>query len=291
MLMELQAPAKINLTLRVQGKRLDGYHTIESVMQTLTLSDSLTFESAAEGIFFSCSESDLEGEDNLVMQAARLLQARSAVPRGARIHLEKRIPLQAGLGGGSSDAATTLTALNEMWDLHLPLEDLSTLAAELGSDVAFFLNAPSAIAHGRGDIVTPIAHQVQAFVLIAKPVAGLATREVYARLQAMPQLQDDDFYFHCAAQAMARALQSGDVGAIARAMVNDLERPAYSLMPDLVRLRERMRQQGCLGVLLCGSGSALVGICADEETAKAAAIELLNECPWTWAGPWAMARA
>ncbi len=289
MFMEVQAPAKINLTLRVFGKRMDGYHTLESVVQTITLSDSLTFESAAEGLFFSCSDPVLEGEDNLVMRAARLLQTRSAMPRGARIHLEKRIPQQAGLGGGSSDAATALTALNELWDLHLPLDDLATLAADLGSDVPFFLRGPSAVIGGRGELVRPITHNTAAAVVLAKPATGLSTGEVYSRLQAMPQLPDEEIFMRSAAQVMLNALNAGDVSLIARAMVNDLERSAYIMLPDLTRLRERMRLQGCLGVQLCGSGSALVGICADVEVAKAAAAELLNDCPWTWAGPWTMA--
>jgi 4-diphosphocytidyl-2-C-methyl-D-erythritol kinase len=288
--MEVQAPAKVNLTLRVLGKRLDGYHTLESVIQTITLSDSLTFESAAEGLFFSCSDPVLEGEDNLVMRAARLLQTHSAVPRGARIHLEKRIPQQAGLGGGSSDAATALSALNELWDLHLPLEDLTTLATDLGSDVPFFLNGPTAIVGGRGELVRPVAHNTAAYVVLAKPGAGLATADVYSRLQAMPQLPDEEFFMRSAAQVMLNALEAGDLTLIARAMVNDLERPAYTMLPDLARLRERMRALGCLGVQLCGSGSALMGVCADDETAKAAAIELENDCPWSWAGPWTMAR-
>ena len=286
------APAKVNLYLHVAPLQADGYHPLASLMAFADIGDRLDAE-RDDGLSLAMAGPFAEGlsagEDNLVMRAARLLQTRSAMPRGARIHLEKRIPQQAGLGGGSSDAATALTALNELWDLHLPLDDLATLAADLGSDVPFFLRGPSAVIGGRGELVRPITHNTAAAVVLAKPATGLSTGEVYSRLQAMPQLPDEEIFMRSAAQVMLNALNAGDVSLIARAMVNDLERSAYIMLPDLTRLRERMRLQGCLGVQLCGSGSALVGICADVEVAKAAAAELLNDCPWTWAGPWTMA--
>ena len=139
--MDVAAPAKINLTLRVLGKRPDGYHALESVMQMLTLADRLIIDSA-EDIDFTCSDPLLEGEENLVMRAARILRVHCPESRGARIHLEKHIPSQAGLGGGSSDAAAALLALNELWEIRLPLDELSGIAARLGSDVPFFLGGP-----------------------------------------------------------------------------------------------------------------------------------------------------
>ena len=131
------------------------------------------------------SDPALAGAENLVMRAARLLCRHNAVRRGAHIHLEKHIPVQAGLGGGSSDAAMALAALNEFWGLRLTTDELQALAAELGSDVPFFLNGPSAVVRGRGEEVTPFVHHTPCHLVLAKPSAGLSTPQVYAGLHAL----------------------------------------------------------------------------------------------------------
>jgi 4-diphosphocytidyl-2-C-methyl-D-erythritol kinase len=278
--MQVRAPAKINLTLRVLGKRADGYHELESVMQMLTLADLLTLESDDE-LTFTCSDPALENEDNLVMRAARLLQPFNEIPRGARMHLEKRIPVEAGLGGGSSDAAAALLALNELWEIGKPLEELAPLAEALGSDVPFFLYTPTAIARGRGEDVTPLPHRTPCHVVLGKPSAGLSTARMYDALRARPHVPSRSPHPLPETQAMARALRKGDAAAIAGALANDLEGPALAQLPELYHIRERMLQLGALGVLLCGSGSAVLGICPDEETARHAALDLTNDCPWT----------
>ncbi|MHB9025759.1 MAG: 4-(cytidine 5'-diphospho)-2-C-methyl-D-erythritol kinase [Armatimonadota bacterium] len=283
--MRVDAPAKVNLTLRILGKRPDGYHAVESVMQMLTLADTLTFD-AADGLEFTCSEPSLAGEENLVLRAARLLQARLPLPRGARIHLEKRIPAQAGLGGGSSDAAITLSALNEFWELRLTPEELAGMAASLGSDVPFFLDGPTATVRGRGEDVTPFFHRTPCYLVLAKPSAGISTAEVYSRLPARALSPNRPLPRRQETPRMLRALARGRIDEIARGLVNDLEGPALAMLPELITLRERMLQQGCLSVLLCGSGSAVFGICPDEATARHAAIDLTNDASWTWAGPW-----
>ena len=283
--MEIIAPAKINLILRVLGKRGDGYHELESVMQQLTIADVLRIEDDDE-LRFTCSEPALAGPDNLVMRAARLLCRHCAVRRGARIHLEKHVPVQAGLGGGSSDAATALSALNEFWKLHLTLDELKVLAAELGSDVPFFLNGPSAVVRGRGEEVTPFTHDARCHIVLAKPSAGLSTPQVYANLHASSLPQANSSKLQQETSAMLSALQVGDCARIARALVNDLQEPAFALLPELARLRECMLAQGCLGVLLCGSGSTLFGICPDEATARHAELELAYVCSWAWSGAW-----
>lgn len=287
--MEVSAPAKINLTLRILGKRPDGYHELESVMQLISLTDQLTIEDDDE-LLFTSSVPELAGPHNLVMRAAQLLNQRNPIPRGARIHLEKRIPVQAGLGGGSSDAAATLAALNEFWDIWLTPDELSALGAQLGSDVPFFLNGPTATVHGRGEDVTPYVHTTPCHLVLAKPSAGLSTPQVYGHLHSHPIQSGKVSALTPETRAMLHALEHGDRDAIANALVNDLEGPALVLMPDLFRIRERMLEVGCLGVLLCGSGSALFGICPDEATAQHAAIDLTNDCPWTWAGPWMIFR-
>lgn len=277
--MIVTAPAKINLTLRILGKRPDGYHALESVMQTLALADTLHIEDG-ETLTFTCSEPSLAGEDNLVLRAARLLQARGGT-RGARLHLEKRIPAQAGLGGGSSDAAAALAALDTFWDLRLPPGELAALAAQLGSDVPFFLNGPAAVVRGRGEQVRPFTHNANCSVVLVKPACGLSTPRVYAGLQA-PPMPDEAPNRQPETRAMIAALSSRDCARVAAALVNDLEPSAFRLLPELGDLRARLLALGCLGVLLCGSGSCLCGICPDPATAERAA-QAFNEY-WTWAG-------
>lgn len=278
--MQVRAPAKINLTLRVLGKRADGFHELESIFQMLTLSDVLTLDSDDE-LIFTCSDPALENEENLVVRAARLLQPLCPLQRGARIHLEKRIPAQAGLGGGSSDAAATLLALNELWEIRRPLDELAPLAAALGSDVPFFLYTPCSIVRGRGEDIWPLPHNATCHVVLAKPTAGLSTARIYAALHARPYVPPRAPRLLPETQSMMRALESGDAAAVADALVNDLEGPALAQMPQLYHIRERMLQEGALGVLLCGSGSAVFGIWPDAESAEHAAIDLTNDCPWT----------
>lgn len=286
--MDILAPAKINLTLRILGKRADGYHELESVMQMLTLADRLTITDA-ETLHFTCSDPALATAENLVVRAAKRLRLHSAIPRGAHIHLDKVIPTQAGLGGGSSDAAAALLALNEFWELRLPMEALAGMAAELGSDVPFFLDGPTAVVRGRGEYIAPVARAAECHVVLAKPATGLSTAEVYARLAA-PPLPATGSAVVPATEAMVTALASGNPTAIARALINDMQSAAFALLPELDRLSERMLQQGCLAVLLCGSGSTLFGICPNERIARHAALDLTNDSPWTWAGPWMTAR-
>ena len=278
--MQVQAPAKINLTLRVLGKRTDGFHELESIFQMLTLADVLTLDSADE-LTFTCSDPALENEENLVVRAARMLQPYNEIPRGARIHLEKRIPTQAGLGGGSSDAAAALLALNELWEIRKPLDELAPMAAALGSDVPFFLYTPCAIVYGRGEDVQPLPHNTACHVVLAKPAAGLSTARMYAELRAHPHTPSRTPHLLPETQSMALALAKGDMVAVANTLTNDLEGPALAQLPELYHIRERMLQLGAHGVLLCGSGSAVFGICPDAGTAEHAALDLSNDCPWT----------
>jgi 4-diphosphocytidyl-2-C-methyl-D-erythritol kinase len=281
--MNVSAHAKINLTLRVLGKRPDGYHELESIVQLLELADTLQIDDA-DTLIFTCSDPALENEQNLVVRAARLLARYNAIPRGAHIHLEKAIPAQAGLGGGSSDAAVALIALNELWELRRPFDDLRQLAAELGSDVPLFLDGPTQIMRGRGESTTPVVHATPVFVVLGKIAQGLSTADVYARLQA-PTLAPTHAHRQLPeTDAMVRALQQGDIARIAAAVVNDLEGPALEMITELYRVRQLMLEAGCVSVLLCGSGSAVFGICPDEPTAHAAEAALALACPWTWSG-------
>ena len=287
----ISAPAKVNLTLSVLGKRDDGYHQLESLMQMLALADMLRFDVAPNSeILFSCSDPQLSGPNNLVMQAAQLLQSRCSRPRGVKIHLEKRIPVQAGLGGGSSDAAATLTALNEFWNLHLSGETLAILAAQLGSDVPFFLNGPTALVRGRGEAVMSVSHRAVGHVVLVKGEKGLSTATVYARLNVREMGAMVQKTMEPRTEAMWRALQHESYPDILQALHNDLELPAFALLPDLKHTRECMLRAGCDAALLCGSGATLFGLCPDEKTAQRAVHQLAKEFCWTWAGDWLLCR-
>ncbi|MBI1992544.1 MAG: 4-(cytidine 5'-diphospho)-2-C-methyl-D-erythritol kinase, partial [Candidatus Omnitrophica bacterium] len=180
-MIHLRAPAKLNLSLRVLGKRPDGYHEIETLFERIDLADELTFEDGPRQLTLTCSDPTLScGEDNLILKAARLLQATVGASRGARIHLVKRIPVAAGLGGGSSDAATTLMGLSRLWGLELEPPQLRSLAAQLGSDVPFFLSeTPFAIGRGRGELCEPIPQAPVLSHVLVVPNERLSTKAVY----------------------------------------------------------------------------------------------------------------
>ena len=180
------APAKINLVLEVLGKRDDGYHEIRSLVQTISLYDTLSFE-LAEGISLECAETSLQTSDNLVVQAAELLSGVSGCGKGVRIELEKKIPWGVGLGGGSSDAAATLLALNELWALELRTPALVEIAARLGSDIPFLIHKGTALVEGRGEKVTPLSASAPSwFVLLLPPLLKMPhkTLQLYSRLSA-----------------------------------------------------------------------------------------------------------
>ena len=178
------APAKINLYLEVLGKRPDGYHAIETVMLAVELLDELTLAADPTGqVTLNCDNPELTtGPDNLIAKAARLLKERTGSLNGASIRLTKRIPWAAGLGGGSSDAASALAGLNELWELDLSTDQLALMGAELGSDIPFFFRTPAALCTGRGEVVNPVAVGRVFDIVLVKPPAGLGTAEVYREL-------------------------------------------------------------------------------------------------------------
>jgi len=186
-MLTIEAPAKINLTLEILRKRDDGYHEIASVMQAVSLCDTLTFELASDTTL-DCDDATLATEDNLALKAAHLLSAHTGYSGGVRIGLVKGIPVAAGLGGGSSDAAATLVALNNLWNLGLPLAELSLMAASVGSDVPFFLHGGVAMVSGRGELVRPLPAIGVDWAVIVTPAITVArrrqTRSLRLRLRA-----------------------------------------------------------------------------------------------------------
>ena len=261
----LNAYAKINLTLDVFSKRTDGYHDIASVMQTINLFDTLRFtRTDTSGITFTCDAPDAPDvptdATNLVVRAAQaVLDAAGATSEtltgGVAIHLIKRIPSQAGLGGGSSDAATTLRGVNTLLDLKLDGAHLKTLATQLGSDVPFFLIGGTAVARGRGEKLTPLPDARGFSLVIVKPDESVSTGWAYNALDTIPDRQS-----HRATKRMEEALRNDDQDRVIAFQSNDFELPIFQHHPKLAWLHDELMMAGCMAAHLCGSGSALYGI-------------------------------
>lgn len=260
--MELRAPAKTNLFLEVPRKRPDGFHELDTVFAALELADRLVLEPAAE-LSLVVEDPSLAGPDNLVLRAAEALRRAAGQPElGARIELHKQIPAGGGLGGGSSDAAATLRGLNELWGLGLPSERLAELAAELGSDVAFFLRGGLQRGRGRGELLEPLPPAPALDLVLLFPPFGCPTGEVYRALAPhLPRAPRG-------AEGLIEALPGG-AEAVAGELFNRLALPAYECFPQLAELeRDLSSRAGCLATLLSGSGSTLVALCADAAAAS-----------------------
>jgi len=274
---EVLAPAKLNLFLEVLGRRPDGYHEIETVMVAISLCDTLTVRDEPTGeIRLRCSDLALPvGADNLVIKAADRLREATGCRRGADIDLVKAIPAQAGLAGGSSDAAATLTALDRLWDLRMPPERLDVLAAEVGSDVPFFHHGPAAVCRGRGERVESVSLSGSYhFVLVCPPV-GVSTADVYRRV--VPPASPGD------AGPVLAALEHGASDELGRCLFNRLQPVAEAVRPELIRVRDALAQLGPLldGSAMSGSGSAYFGLCRDPAAARHAA-EMLQPLGLGW---------
>lgn len=264
-MLELAAHAKINLSLEVTGKRPDGYHDLVSVMQLVDLHDTLTFAPAEDLQLLSDNPAMLaEGDNNLVLRAAHLLRQTFAIDKGAHITLQKRIPTAAGLGGGSSDAATTLLGLSRMWGFDLPREELVRLGSMLGSDVPFFFAGPTALVEGRGEHVTRITPS-PAFlsVLVCQPynIPG-KTRQLYA------SLTPEDMSDGSATRQLIDVLQQGaDITSMP--LFNSFERAAYQVFPGLDNVRKQMLNASAPNVHLSGSGPTLYSLYSPSAVTEA----------------------
>jgi 4-diphosphocytidyl-2-C-methyl-D-erythritol kinase len=265
----LEAPAKINLYLEVGPTRPDGYHAVRTVMQTVELCDLVEMEitSGAAGIELDVVGEAPGGEDNLCHKAAETFIAATGLRLGVRIKLTKDIPPAAGLGGGSSDAAAVLRALNFHAGEALSREELLGLAATLGSDVPFFLVGGTALGEGRGERITPLVQAPPLLVVLAKPAAGLATADVYGRFDT----SGGDEPPPSGPGPLIEALPGGDVAVIARLLHNSLQKAARELMPEVGSLLRIAGEASGGGALVSGSGPTVFVLAADD--GQAAALE------------------
>lgn len=258
----LRTSAKVNLALEVLGKRGDGYHEIATVLQAVDLFDRLTVD-PDETLSLHTDDPELPTDDgNLVMRAARLLQKAAGVDRGARLRLHKRIPVAAGLGGGSSDAAAALTGLNRLWGLRWPRPRLQELAVELGMDVPFFLGTGRAVARGRGEQLAALPGGGGYALVLVNPRAPLSTKEVYGRVPVGWHAEPTG------TERVIEALRRRNVGVLAAALTNNLERVVEPVLPVIGRMKAALLAAGALGAIMSGSGPTVFGLARSLDHAR-----------------------
>ncbi|HUY36974.1 MAG TPA: 4-(cytidine 5'-diphospho)-2-C-methyl-D-erythritol kinase [Pirellulales bacterium] len=275
--LEVLAPAKLNLFLEVLGKRDDGFHEIETLMVPIGLFDTLHFQLDPSGrIVLDCrttspyggtaspygvmGEQLPAGSENIVVRAVDLVRRRFAVPQGARVRLIKRIPMAAGMAGGSSDAAAALVAICHLWELSLSFEQLSQLAEELGSDVPFFLGRGAAVCRGRGERLEPVAGLGNLWFVVVKPPEGLSTADVYRACHPAERPRR--------VEALIEALRAGRLARAGAGLRNALQPAAETLSPWVRRLSREFASLDCLGHQMSGSGTSYFGLCRHARHAR-----------------------
>ncbi|WP_242237935.1 4-(cytidine 5'-diphospho)-2-C-methyl-D-erythritol kinase [Bacillus cereus group sp. BfR-BA-01316] len=251
----VKAPAKINLSLDVLGKRQDGYHEVKMIMTTIDLADRLELMELAEDRIEILSHNRYVPDDqrNLAYQAAKLLKGKFNVKKGVSITIEKTIPVAAGLAGGSSDAAATLRGLNKLWNLGLTIEELAELGAEIGSDVSFCVYGGTAIATGRGEKIEHIKTPPSCWVILAKSHIGVSTADVYGNLKL-------NRVTHPNVDKMVEVINDGDYKGICDTVGNVLEDVTFVMHPEVARIKAQMKRFGADAVLMSGSGPTVFGL-------------------------------
>jgi 4-diphosphocytidyl-2-C-methyl-D-erythritol kinase len=261
------APAKINLFLRVLRKRNDGYHDIFSLMQKISLYDELIFSPRPQGIVLHCPGTELPtNDDNLVIRAAKSIFNYCDYQSGMEITLHKKIPMTAGLGGGSSDAATTLMALNKICSFKLKKSELVKIGAKIGADVPFFIFGNEALASGIGDKLKHLRNLPQLDILLIKPPFELSTKMVYKNLNLRLTMGKNNY-------SIPRILDLSD---IVHLLHNDLESVSLEIHPELADLKKMLLRHGALGALMSGSGPTVFGIFRNGKEAKKA-LEVIKK--------------
>lgn len=272
------SPCKVNLLLNILGRRADGFHELETVMQPIPVHDVLEVELRPEGIALECGVPELPVDRrNLVYRAAEAFFAASKVTGGVAIRLDKRLPLAAGLGGGSGNAATTLLALNELHGAPLDLRQLSELAAALGSDVPFFLHGKPGLAEGRGEKVTPLdsfAALAGLHIVLVHPGFGISTPWAYRELARFPAALNGA---PGRARRLIDSLQRGSLSAGLAECYNSLEAPAFEKYPVLGLFQGYFRKKGALATLMSGSGSATFALFGERTEAEQALADFPAE--------------
>ncbi|GGA70866.1 4-(cytidine 5'-diphospho)-2-C-methyl-D-erythritol kinase [Ornithinibacillus halotolerans] len=269
-----KAPAKINLSLDVLSKRDDGYHNVEMIMTTVDLADRIELNTIEEdrvevSLWSRYVPND---ERNLAYKAAMAFKKKYNITKGVHIKIEKVIPVSAGLGGGSTDAAAVLRGLNQLWNMNIPIEELAALGSSLGSDIPFCVYGSTGIAKGFGEVIEKLPPPPPFWVVLAKPDIGVSTKTIFGQVNM-------DEITHPNTQAVIDALFEQDFSKLCANIGNSLERITTSIHPEVLRIKEKMRQAGAPGVLMSGSGPTVYGIVEQHSKAKRIYNSLKGFCP------------
>lgn len=270
---EYKARAKVNLGLDVCGRMPNGYHEVKMIMQTIDLYDELEFVKRKDpDIILSVDSKDPLGDigNNLIFRATKMMREYFHIKEGVEIHLKKHIPVAAGMAGGSTDAAVTMLAMNELYDLEQTREQLMNLVIKLGADIPFCIMGGTALAEGIGEKLTPLPAPPRASVLIAKPPIMVSTKDVYQGLKI------DELTSHPDIDGMIEALKQGNLQGITDRMENVLETVTVKQFPVIAQIKDFMKEHGAVNALMSGSGPTVFGIYKEEKAAKEAA-EALRE--------------
>lgn len=268
----IKAYAKINLGLDVIGRLENGYHEVKMVMQTVGIYDVLDFQRTEGGIVITTDSGELPtGEGNLIYKAAKLMIEKYGIKEGVKIHLEKHIPIAAGMAGGSTDAAATLKGMNRLFDLGCTLKDLMELGVQIGADVPYCVMGGTALAEGIGEKLTPLAPAPDCYVLVAKPDINVSTKYVYEHLDAQEIVKHPDI------DGMVEAIAEESLQGILDRMENVLETVTVSAYPVIRTIKERMKELGAINSLMSGSGPTVFGIFVEKDMARRAYDKLEEE--------------
>ncbi|TFJ93004.1 4-(cytidine 5'-diphospho)-2-C-methyl-D-erythritol kinase [Lentibacillus salicampi] len=258
-----RAPAKINLSLDVLGKREDGFHEVEMIMTTVDLADRIELNTIDTDIIDVSTDSQYVPNDerNIAYKAALLFKNKYQLHHGVHIAIQKNIPVSAGLGGGSSDAAAVLRGLNRMWSVGASLDELVELGATLGSDVPFCIHGCTALGTGHGEKIHTLASPPSCYVVLAKPNIGISTRHIFPKVTM-------DTLHHPQTDKVMRSLEEKDFGRLCHYIGNALESVTFSLYPDVRRIKDKMLQTGADGAVMSGSGPTVVGLTSHFSKAR-----------------------
>ena len=269
---QIKAFAKINLGLDVVRRLENGYHEVRMIMQTVGICDELTLNRTEAGITVTTDHEELPTDDNnLIYKAARIMMETYQLPGGVHIHLQKNIPIAAGMAGGSTDAAATFKGISRLFDLEVPLAELMRLGVQVGADVPYCILGGTALAEGIGEKLTSLEPAPDCYVLVAKPPVNVSTKYVYEHLDA------EGIAVHPDIDGMVEAIRKESLQEILDRMSNVLEGVTVRKHPQIQELKQRMKDLGALNSLMSGSGPTVFGIFTDERTAQEAFAQMQQE--------------
>lgn len=274
-----QSHAKVNLYLDVLDKRDDGFNNIETIFQTVDLTDTMTFTLTDGDVSMTCSDPSLETDDgNLMMRAAKLLRDATGCPHGATMHLEKRIPIAGGMAGGSGNGAAALVALNDLWETNCTREQIAALALELGSDVPYCITGGTALATGRGEQIAQLDLLPETWLVLVHPPMPISAGFVYnhpllARSAEQPSEPCQGLHV---TPALSTRLQHLSQGAVRDVIFNRMEVPVFEAHPVLAAVKEKLLEAGCTAAALSGSGATMFGLCIDQTAAEKVAATITD---------------